>query len=927
MRPLHVLLSAVLLVFAAGCATTPQSASAPAAERQFDFEESSLDNGLRVVTLEDFSAPIVSVQVWYHVGAKNENPNRQGFAHMFEHMMFRGTENLGPEQHFALIRGVGGWCNAFTSFDYTAYVNTLPSNQLDLALWLEAERMMFLKVDQEGFDTERRVVEEERRMGLNQPYGAIFEQLMPVIFTEHPYRWLPIGKIDHLRAASLEELRHFWDTYYVPANATLVVSGAVSHEEARAAAEEYFGWIPNLPKPEGVTIVEPAQTEPREIVIKEKLGRVPLARYAYRGVEAADPDAVPLYLMIQILGGDESSRLNQDLVKTRQICQEAYAFMWDLEQDGMFFIGAELAQGGDMDTAPVFAAMDEHIARIAAEGVTQRELDKVRNQLLRSTVTGQLKVYDKANAIGQTAIDFGDPEWLNEKLAVINAVTVDDVQRVAQTYLKAEARTKVVVLPDPESNFDPDANVAMEAYTPPARDYVKAGITRPEGFPNTPPIQSLLSELPEVPFVERTLPNGLKVVVVPNDEVPFVTATLGLKYGAWTDAPGRPGAANLALSMLTKGTENFTSAELAETLAFNALTLGGSAEMDVASVSASALTEKLPLALELMAEAVLRPAFPEGELAILKEQVKNGLAISANDPGYIADRAVRHALYGGHPYSRSVAGELEDIDPITRADLQAWWSAYARPDASVLYIAGAVDAESAFELAESYLGTWAAQGAAPQFDLPAIPAAQPRKVYLVDMPGAVQSEIRLAHPSITRTDPEYHKTRVFTQIFGGAFNSRLNRVIRVERGLTYGARGYFRPARFSGEFLCSTFTKTESTAETVQAIVDVIEDMRKNPATPEEMTEAKAFLTGSFPEDLETPQDTVTYQWLIEYNGLPKDYLQQAIAAYNGAEIADMTRIAEDYIDLDNAAIVVCGDAAKVKDSLAPFGEVVVIAP
>ncbi|MEE8170611.1 MAG: pitrilysin family protein, partial [Phycisphaerae bacterium] len=217
---------------------------AAAADRLYDFREQTLDNGLRVVTLEDFSCPIVAVQVWYRVGSKNEDPQRQGFAHMFEHMMFRGTDRLGPKDHFEHVRRTGGNCNAYTSFDNTTYINELPANQLELVLWLEAERMAFLKIDQESFDTERKVVEEERRMGLNAPYGTVPERLLPEIFTKHPYRWTPIGKIPHLRAATIDELQAFWDTYYVPNNATLVIVGAVKHDEAQQLAEKYFGWIP-----------------------------------------------------------------------------------------------------------------------------------------------------------------------------------------------------------------------------------------------------------------------------------------------------------------------------------------------------------------------------------------------------------------------------------------------------------------------------------------------------------------------------------------------------------------------------------------------------------------------------------------------------------------------------------------------------------
>lgn len=919
------ILALIPVMALAGCATTPGGTGETEAQRQFDFEETVLDNGLRVVTLEDHSAPIVSVQVWYHVGAKNENPNRQGFAHMFEHMMFRGTELTGPEEHFAYIRQTGGWVNAFTSFDYTAYVNTLPNNQLDLALWLEAERMLFLDVSQEGFDTERAVVEEERRQDLNEPYGTVFERLMPVIYKEHPYRWLPIGKIAHLRAANLDELKHFWDTYYVPSNATLVIVGAVSHEEALDSAKKYFEWIPKMETPQGVTIKEPKQEAPREVVIEERVGSVPLVRYAYRGVPAAHEDTVPLKLMVSILGGGESSRIYQDLVKEQKICQEAYAYLWDLEQDGMFFIGAELAQDGDMNPDPALAALTKQIEMLKSGGVTQRELDKARNQMLRGIVTQQLKVYYKAQAIGTAAIDQGDPNWLNAQLAAINAVTPEDIQRVAKQYCVDSGRTTMLVKPNPDFEYDPTAGSEPAAYTPPDREFQKDGITRPEGFPREAPMNDLLEGLPEVPTVEKVLPNGLKVVVVPNDEVPFTTITLGLKYGAWAESPETPGVASMALNMIDKGTENYSAAELAEKVDFNALTLGGSANADVASISATALADKLPLAVELLAEVLLRPTFPEDELAVLSEQLKNNLAVQQKDPRSMAGRELDRQLYGDHPYSRAVTGELEDVGNLTRDAILKWWGDFVRPDSAVLYVAGDVTADEAFALAEENLGEWTAEGNAPGVTVPAPPEAKPTRIVLVDVPGAVQSQIRVGQLSLNRHNPDYHKSRVFTQIFGGSFNSRLNRVIRVERGLTYGAQGYFTGQRFNGRFLCSTFTKTESTGETVQAIFDVIQSMREEPPTADEINSAKSYLAGSFAEDLETPQDTVNYQWLIEYNGLPKDYLNQALQNYKSTDVDDIVRIAHDYIDTDNITVVVAGDASVVKESLEKIAPVTVV--
>jgi predicted Zn-dependent peptidase len=383
----------------------------------------------------------------------------------------------------------------------------------------------------------------------------------------------------------------------------------------------------------------------------------------------------------------------------------------------------------------------------------------------------------------------------------------------------------------------------------------------------------------------------------------------------------------MTMAMLTKGTKNYSAEELAEKIEYNALTLAGSASMDVSQVAATCLSDKVDLATELLAEVVLRPTFPQDELRLLQEQRAASLSVSEQDIDYIVDRELRRTLFGDHPYSRNVDGELSDVGKLNRSGLVSYWKTYVRPDAAVLYFAGDVEPESVFTIAEKHLGKWKARGAAPDVKLADIPKPDKLRIYLVDKPGAVQSQIRVGQASITRNDPRYHLARFFTQIYGGAFDSRLNRVIRVERGLTYGAGGGFRPGRFMGQFISSTFTKTETTADTVQALLDVVKSMRTEPPTDDEMESARAYLTGSFPGDLETPQQAADFQWIIDSYGLPKDYLRQAMDAYKRAGRDDVRHIAEDVIDLDRLIIVVAGDAGKTKEGLKKIAPVTVIPP
>jgi len=913
--------------------------------RPFDFREITLDNGLRVLTMEDFSSPIVAVQVWYHVGSKDENPNRQGFAHMFEHMRCRGTEVLGPEDHFELIRSVGGTNNGFTSFDYTAYVNSVPSNQLDLALWLEAERMMFLNISQEGFETERNVVAEERRQNyLNVPYGTVPEQILPVACTKHPYRWLPIGKIAHLEAATLDELRNFWDTYYVPANATLVIVGAVPHEKAQEAARSYFGWMPRLPDPPPVTVREPEQTEERRIILRERLGPIPAAAYAYRTVARSHPDSIPVEMTLRILAGGESSRLHLDLVKKRRLCALIYSQDFTLEQHGVIGIvgalhpvryilsklnplGFILSKLGLVSPphAAIFEAFDEHIEKLRQDGVTERELNKVKNQMLTEAVIAQRTVDGKAAQLGETGIVYGRHDWLNQRLDAIASVTREDIQRISREYLDPSQRTVVEIVPDRRYVYDPNAGLDLDDYEPPEREFVKRGIVRPEDFPAKPPTGDLLEEMPQVHLDEKVLDNGLKVVAIPNHEVPLSSVVLALKYGAWTNDPRRPGVASMTLSMLTKGTEKYTAEELAEIIEFNALNVYGSAAIDTATVVAMGLSQKLPTAMELVGEMVQRPTFPKPELGLLKNQREIELMYQEKEPGYRASSELCRRIFGDHPYARLPTGRRKDVGRIRRGHLVKWWNTFARPDAAVLYIAGDVPADRAFVLAEQCFGGWTAAGPMPEVDVPPLPERQDTHIYLVDNRGAAQSQIRIGQTGVSLYDPDYHKAAVFSQIFGGAFSSRLNKAIRIEGGRTYGAHGGFSAGRFGGRFVSSTSTRTESTDRTLRDMLAVIESMRTNPATDDELRLAQRYLVGRVPSRYETAIDVVNAQLHIELNGLPKDNLERSLAEYKATETDDIVRIATEHVDLGKLTIVVVGDARKVKQGLEKIAPVTVV--
>lgn len=926
----RILCAAGVILGAATSATAAAPTGAPAPAGRLEYQEAALDNGLRIITCEDFSCPVVAVQLWYHVGSKDEDPQRQGFAHMFEHMMFRGTDRLGPTDHFDHVRRAGGDCNAYTSFDQTVYVQTVPANQLEMVLWLEAERMSFLKIDQESFDTERKVVEEERRLGLNRPYGTLPEKILAEIYKQHPYRWSTIGQIPHLRAASVAELRAFWTRFYVPNNATLVIVGAVDHKTAQDLARKCFGWIPRYEDPPRITVRDPLPTSARSITLKEDNAPAPAAGILFRTVPLNHPDVPALEMLASILGGGASSRVYRELVAEKQLAAFAAAGAMSFEQDGIFGAGAVLTPLGGK-TEPVLEALERQIERLRNEPVSEDELLKARNNMLRGIVTGNQTVASKASALGRAAVLEGDAARVNERLNTIAQITADDLLRVARTHLAPERAMKGTVernlmgtlgswLGFKKTEEDAPITAAPETEPPPPG---RPGLARPADVPAQPPAAPAMPYDASLKYASQKLPNGIELLVVENHELPFVSATLYTRAGGWTES--KPGTASMAFSMLTKGTENYDEGKLAAELDTYAITLAGFAGLDNGSVGCSFLTEHADRAVRLMAEVVRRPTFPDDEFEKLRRQTLTGLGISKSEPSYLADRELRRQMFGTHPYARTATGEYEDVLALAPEDARNWWRQFIRPEESTLIVAGDIDLRQAAALAAKYFGDWKNETPPVAIDVPQPPAPAPTHIYLVDFPG-VQSQIRVGQLGITRRHPGYFTSRVAGGYFGGAFSSRLNDTIRVKKGLTYGARGGWSADRMAGRFVVSTFSKTESTVEALRAMFDEIERLRSEPPSDKELGDTRAYILGSFAGDRETPQAVAGDLWLVRSNGLGDDYLKQLLDGVARCTAQDCVKLATETIDPTRMVVVVVGPAEKLREPLASIAPVTVVA-
>ncbi len=897
----------------------------------FPVVESKLTNGMRIITLEDHNCPIAAVQVWYHVGSADEPENRQGFAHLFEHMMFRGTDRLGPTDHFDLLQSVGGNCNAYTAFDQTVYEETLPAQQLELALWLESERMGFLTVDAPSFTTERKVVEEELRMYLNNPYGDLQEPGLKAIFDTSVYAHSPAGNIHWLRQATPPDVHKWWVSWYTPNNATLVVVGDVTPDKVKDMAEKYFGWIPAVPQParnfEKVLPFAKAET----IELKSENAPAPITGMVWRTVPEGHPDELALELLATIFGGGESSHLYRRLVTDDHIAVAAVAGPFSMERGGAFGAGAVLSPvGGDIKQAQ--AAVRDELEKLRTDGVTEQEMEKARNQAVSELVLGAETVNGKAQLIGKAAVTSGGGmDELNARLERLRHLTRADLLKAAQTYLDPEHALTLTVpgsglLGQIGKLFGGKKKLADEAPVPFDTNIVlrgRTGVTRPASLAAKPPISDGNPAVPNPTVFEHRLTNGLRVLISPKTNTPAVHLVLALPFGSCVEE--KIGAASMTLTLVTKATEKHDEKALAEELERYAIQLSGSADIDNSRIQSTSLSEHAERAFSLLAESALTPTFPQDAFKTAVTQASTALTMSDSTPSAVADREFRKHFYADHPYGRKPSGEAADLKALKREDLAEYWGKVARPDKATLIVTGALTHEQALALCEKFFGAWQAKSS-EEIKVP-VPTtfADSTHILLVDWPGCEQSEIRLGCAGLTQTDPDKPIADLVGEYFGGSFGGRLNKAVRVKDGGTYGAQGGFRASRLAGAFSIHTFTKTPSSGGTLKTVLSQINDLTNRPPDAAELSANQRYFLGSAASRFETPDQIAGQLEHDSLAGLPLDNLQRTFKKIAAADAEQCQALVNRLVKPDHMLIVVVGDAAKIGDDLKAIAPVTVL--
>jgi zinc protease len=890
---------------------------------EIKFVKYTLPNGLTVITHEDHRLPLVAVDLWYHVGPLNERPGRTGFAHLFEHMMFEGSEHAGEKAHIKIVQSAGATdVNGTTSFDRTNYFETMPSNQLELALWLESDRMGFLMegLDREKLTNQRDVVRNERRQGEGRPYDVADEAVYHLLFPkDHPYYGNVIGSHADIESARIADVRDFHQQFYTPNNASIAVSGDFEPAKLKALLEKYFGPIPAGPKVEPVTAVTPAITAQKRETITDTV-KLPRLSVAWLTPAAFTPESYSANAAMYALGMAKVSRLDNALVYKRQVAQEVSCGADALKLTGI--ASCDIVAKPGVKLEDLEAIFWEEVAKLQKDGVTAQELEASKAIALTRKIGG-LQRLGGFGGIADTLDSYnqytGDPGYLPKDVAQIEAVTLDSAKSAAAKFLTKDSAVVVYCVPGKKvledvarSPEDTDKDVKIvNPYTPEFEAAQAWRKTKPTAGP-APKIH-----LPAP--TEFALANGLKVLLVENHSLPFLTATVVSRAGSYANPAEKSGLATLTAGVMSDATTTRNLEQLASDEERLGTSIGTGASMDSADLSINLLSTHASEGLQLLADVAQHPAFHQEDFDRRRKQRLVAIAQETDNVGSMSRRVGPKLLFGDSPYGVPANGTAETIDALTSADLSTFYSEHYGPADSALVLAGDITLSEAEKLAREYFGKWTGKANADsaKFTLPAAPTTH---VVIVDKPGAPQTALAAFGLGVAESTPGHEALQLMNYTLGGSFASRINMNLREVHGYTYGASSGFPSYRDGGLFIAGGLVRTNITADAAKEMMGEIRKFQTSPSTTEELAAAREAMMRSLPGRFETTGAVAGAMQSIFLYDRPLDYYQKLPAKYEAVTAADIAQTARERLHPDQLIVVAAGDRSKIESGLKEAG-------
>jgi zinc protease len=887
-------------------------------------------NGLTVLLHEDHSDPLVHVNITYHVGSAREEPQRSGFAHFFEHMMFQGSAHVGDDEHFRIVTEAGGAMNGSTSFDRTNYFQSVPSNQLETALWLEADRMGFLleAVTQEKFEIQRSTVKNERGQNVeNRPYGRVYETLLAALYPSgHPYSWPVIGYPEDLDAATLDDLKHFFLRWYGPNNATLIIAGDVDASATLELVDKYFGSIPRGPavereSPQAITL-----DRDRYVSYVDSNIRFPLLEISYPTVPFSHPDRVPLEALASIIGGGKNSLFYQRFVLSNR-ATDASASSDALELSGFFSLEVQAFPDGDL--GQFVTEIREMLANFDASAIDDEDLAMFKGETEANLINGLASVQGKASRLALYDYLIDNPNYLATELEALRTLTKEDVLRVFNDYIANKPAVILSVL----TRANPDAPAQPDNFSPsPAIRVTDSSLDDLEPRPvsdsfdrsmRPQPGQAPLVEVP--PFWRTRLANGAQVIGTQSNEIPTVTLRLRFIGGHLAESPDQYGIATLTAAMLEEGTEQFTAEQFEVELQKLGARIDVNAGQSSVIVNVSALSRNLDATLDLLEQRLLHSVFTQENLERLRRQQIESLQASRERPSSIANEVYNRLLYGSeHSLAVPMNGRMETLESLSLADIENFARANLATQNLEVVVVGDVGEQRILE-GLAFLDALPRDAIALR-QQPALPPIEGNTLYLVDKPGAAQAEIRIGYISDMPYDAtgEYFKSTLMNYVLGAAFSSRINLNLREDKGYTYGARSFFSSSEIPGPFTASASVRMDSTADSVVQFVNEIRGYAEDGISDEELQFTRSAIGQSDALNYETPRQKAGFLGGILQYSLPEDFVTTQGEIINGISKAEINTLAQEKLPFEEMLILVVGDKSVIGDSISALAYPVV---
>jgi len=923
---LRLLLSAAAVVLIASCGKTTEKESL-----SLSYEKFTMPNGLQVVLHQDHSDPVISYAIMYHVGSSRETPGRTGFAHLFEHLLFSGSENVPNGVFDKVIENAGGSNNGFTSRDVTAYFESFPKNALEKILWLESDRMGFFinSVTPRNLAIQQNVVQNEKRQGEdNSPYGftnyVISKNLYP---STHPYSWEVIGEMEDLANATVDDVRGFYENFYGPNNATLVLAGDFDADSVKLLLDKYFGEV----KPRGQVPVRTAMpitlSESKRLFHEDNFANVPEINLVWPVPENYTKDAYALNFLAEILASGKKAPMYKVLVKEKQLTSRVSAYNGAEELAGEFTISATANEGKTLKE--IEDAIHEAFTRFETEGFTDREVERIKATMEKEFYQGLNSVLNKSIQMASYNTFLNDPGYVEKDIENIKAVTREDIMRVYEKYIKGRPHIVTSFVPkgQPEMMAENSVRAVVNEEDITKASQVAIDDILETEVVKTPSAIDRTKEPPagpepevRVPEVWRaTLKNGIRVYGTENRELPLASISVVIAGGAMADDIAMPGVASMVAAVLPQGTSNKTPEELEEEIQM----LGSSVYMRASSeeivFSGSTLSRNFGNTVSLMKEILLEPRWDTAEFRMAQSRTRNALIQSKARPASVASDRFMKLVYGpGHIFGYDIRGTKELIERITPEMLKDFYERNFSPSVTSVYVAGNVSKEEVLEALKPLEDEW--QGGAVAFRSYELPASPDKsQIYFVDIPGSRQSVVYAGYLAMTRDNPDYVKADFANYRMGGAFTSILNQILREQKGFTYGARSSFREMKNPAPFIISTSVRSDATLETMEIITGELRKYREG-ISEEELQFIRNSMIRSNALRFETNEAMADMLLNIGKYGFSDDWVKKEEDVIRNMTVEDHKAITHKYFDPDRMYWVVVGDAATQMNQLEKVG-------